>query len=155
MRVNDALTGGVLLVLALALGLYSQTLPPIPGQEYGAAVFPTTVALGLGLLAIVLIVQGVRGAERLVAWSDWARSHHGPLNFILAVLGVLAFVYLSGPLGFLPTMALILLVLFLAVGTGWRVAVPVAALVTFGLHLTFVDLLKVPLPWGVVPPFSW
>lgn len=155
MRVNDALTGAVLLVLAVALVLHARSFPAIPGQDYGAAVFPTAIAGALGILALVLIVQGVRHWEGAVAWSDWARSHHGPVNLALAVGGVLAYVLLAGRLGFIPIMAAILTVLFLALGTRWWLSLPIALLVTLLIHVMFVDLLKVPLPWGIVPPTVW
>lgn len=155
MRVNDALTGGLLLALALAAGVHAQSFPAIPGQQYGAAVFPTAIAMALAGLSLVLILQGARAWDGAVAWSGWARSHHGPLRLALAVGGVLAYVLLSGRLGFLPTMAAVLLVLLVALGTRWWVALVVAIGVTLLIHLTFAGLLKVPLPWGVVPPFAW
>lgn len=155
MRVNDAIIGGILLVLAAAVALHASTFPAIPGQAYGAAVFPVGIATALGVLALVLIVQGARRWEGAVAWSDWARSHHGPVNLLLAVGGVLAYVLLAHRVGFIPMMVLILTVLFVAVGTRAWVAVPVAVLVTAVIHVMFVDLLKVPLPWGIVPPFGW
>ena len=47
MRVNDAITGFALLAFAIATFAYARTLPAIPGQDYGAAVFPMLVAAGL------------------------------------------------------------------------------------------------------------
>lgn len=155
MRVNDALIGAVLLVLAAAVGLHARTFPAIPGQQFGASVFPTTIAAALGLLALALIAQGARTWQGAVAWSDWARSRHGPLNLAVAVGGVLAYVLLADRLGFIPSMAALLAVLFLVLGARAWVAVAAAALVTFLIHLVFVGFLKVPLPWGVVPPFAW
>lgn len=154
-RVNDALSGGVLLVLALAVALHARGFPAIPGQQFGAAVFPVAIATALGLLALVLIARGARRWRGAVAWSDWARSRHGPLNLLLAVGCLLGYVLVAGRLGFIPTMAAILTVLFLALGTRWWLSVPVAALVTLLIHVLFVDLLKVPLPWGIVPPMAW
>lgn len=155
MRINDAVVGGLLLLLAIAVALHARSFPAIPGQEYGAAVFPTAIATALGLLAVALIVQGARQWQGAIAWSDWARTRHGPLNLALAVGGVLIYVLLAGWIGFLPVMAALLIALFLALGTRWWLAVPVAALVTLLIHLVFVDLLKVPLPWGIVPPMAW
>lgn len=155
MRVNDALIGAVLLVLAAAVGLHARTFPAIPGQQFGAAVFPTAIATALGLLALVLVLQGVRAWEGPVAWSDWARSRHGPLNLAVAVGGVLIYVLLADRLGFIPCMAALLFALFLVLGARAWVALAAAALVTLLIHLVFVGLLKVPLPRGLVPPFAW
>ena len=155
MRVNDALIGALLLLFAVALALYAQTFPAIPGQQFGAAVFPTAIAVLIGALSLLLIVQGVRSWQGVVAWSDWARSHHGPLNLAVALGGVLFYVFVADALGFIPTMAAILIALFILLQVRWWLALLVAAAVTLGIHIMFVDLLKVPLPWGIVPVFSW
>ena len=155
MRVNDAVIGALLLVLAVAVALHARTFPAIPGQEFGAAAFPIAIALALGLLALALIVQGARHWRGAIVWSEWARSRHGPLNLALAVGGMLGYVLLAGSMGFLPVMAALLTILFLVLGTRWWLSLPVAALVTLLIHLVFVDLLKVPLPWGIVPPLVW
>jgi len=39
----------------------------------------------------------------------------------------------------------------LALGARWRLALPLAALAPFGVHLVFGKLLRVPLPAGLVP----
>lgn len=155
MRVNDAVTGALLLALAVAVAFHARTFPAIPGQTFGAAVFPTAVALALGLLALALIARGARRWQGAVVWSDWARSRRGPARLALAVGCVLAYVLVAGRLGFIPTMTAILAVLLVALGTRWWLSLPVAVLVTLGIHVTFVDLLKVPLPWGIVPPVAW
>lgn len=155
MRVNDALIGGLLLLFAVALALYSRTFPTIPGQEYGAAVFPTAIAVLIGAISLVLIIQGLRSWQGPVAWSDWARSHHGPLNLALALGGVLIYIFVADALGFIPTTAAILVVLFIVLEVRWWLALLVAVAVTLGIHIMFVDFLKVPLPWGIVPVISW
>ena len=60
MRVNDAIIGAVLIALAAALAFWSQSFPDIPGQQYGAAVFPTLIAVGLPGSGVLLIVSGMR-----------------------------------------------------------------------------------------------
>ena len=155
MRVNDALIGALLLLFAVALALYAQTFPAIPGQQFGAAVFPTAIAVVVGAFSLILIVQGMRSWQGMVTWSDWAHSHHGPLNLITAFGGVLFYVFVADALGFIPTMAAILIVLFFILQVRWWLALLVTAAVTLGMDVMFVDLLKVPLPWGIVPVFSW
>jgi putative tricarboxylic transport membrane protein len=40
-------------------------------------------------------------------------------------------------------------------GAAWRVALPVAALATVVIHLSFYKLLRIPLPWGVLEPYAF
>ena len=43
MRFNDAVFGFVLIAFAVAAGLATRSFPQIPGQEYGAALFPVRI----------------------------------------------------------------------------------------------------------------
>ena len=54
-------------------------------------------------------------------------------------------------LGFLVTATLILLALFLQLGVKPWLAVVVALAAAFVIHLVFYKLLRVSLPWGVLP----
>ena len=58
---------------------------------------------------------------------------------------------LPGSPPFIVTATLILLALFLKLGVKPRLALPVAVGTTFFIHLIFYKLLRVSLPWGVLP----
>lgn len=155
MRLNDAVTGAVLLAFAVALALWSQTFPPIPGQQYGAAVFPTLVATGLGGCGLLMIAAGIRQGGPVLAWADWARERHGVRNVVVTVAAILFYILASETLGFILTMAPILLVLLRLLGVGWLAGVALAILVTLVVQYLFGSLLYVPLPWGVLSPWRW
>ena len=155
MRVNDAVLGSVLLAFAVALALYAQTFPDIPGQQYGASVFPTLVAAGFAASGALLVLSGVRNRAPLVAWADWARERHGVRNVVITVLAVVFYILASERLGFMLTMAPILLVLLRLFGVGWPMAVTVAILMTLLIQYAFGSLLYVPLPWGLLAPVRW
>jgi putative tricarboxylic transport membrane protein len=155
MRLNDAVTGAVLLLFAAALALWSQTFPPIPGQQYGAAVFPTLVAFGLGGCGALMIASGIRHGGPVVAWADWARERHGVRNVAVTVAAVLFYIVAADRLGFLLTMAPILLLMFRLLGVGWLAAVGLAVGVALFVQYLFGELLYVPLPWGVLAPWRW
>ena len=55
-------------------------------------------------------------------------------------------------LGFLPTAALMVLATALALGASARLAIGMAVVAPFAVHAVFYKLLRVPLPWGVLPP---
>ena len=155
MRVNDWVTGAVLLAFALALALWSQTFPPIPGQQYGAAVFPTLVAVGLAGCGILMIASGIRHGGPAVAWADWARERHGVRNVVVTVAAILFYILAAERLGFILTMAPILLLMFRLLGVGWLLSIALAVVVTLAVQYLFGSLLYVPLPWGLLAPWRW
>jgi len=65
-RVNDAVIGAVLLVLSLAVVWHVRSFPTIPGQTYGAALYPFLVGCGLGVCSLLLIVKGLRERAPIV-----------------------------------------------------------------------------------------
>ncbi|WP_207484392.1 tripartite tricarboxylate transporter TctB family protein [Arenibaculum pallidiluteum] len=152
MRINDAVTGGVLLASAVALGLYSSTLPATPGQDYGAAVFPMAIAILVGGLSLFLIASGARAWRGVVELPDRERSFHGPAKFALAFGSVLFYLLAAEPLGFAVCSVLIVFALCVSLGTRWWMAALVALGITAAIHVTFSDLLKVPLPLGILAP---
>lgn len=152
MRVNDALIGAVLLPLALAIWLYARTLPPIPGQEYGAAVFPSLIAAGLAGCGLVLVVSGARRWQGAVAWSDWTGSRRAWLNFAVTIVLIVFYILATPLLGFIPVAFVVLLALLLLLGTRLAVALPVAVAVAVVIQQSFARLLLVPLPRGMFWP---
>jgi putative tricarboxylic transport membrane protein len=157
MRINDAILGAVLLVFSLVVGLYARTFPAIPGQEYGASVFPTWISIALGLCSIVLIAGGMRqwAETGAVSLEPWARSGHHLRTLAITIALVVFYILASTPLGFIPTAFIALAILFAVLGVR-PVLVPVlAAGITMVMHYGFYSLLRVPLPWGVLTPWAW
>ena len=57
MKIHDALTGAALLVSGLFILWYVQSFPAIPGQKYGAALFPGLIAAGMAICGTLLVVR--------------------------------------------------------------------------------------------------
>ncbi len=152
MRINDAVTGSALFAVAMAIFAYARMLPAIPGQEYGAAVFPMVIAVGLGGCGASLVVSGLRQWNGAVAWNDWARTHHVWVRLAVVVGLVLAYILASETVGFLPISIAILLIFLLMMGVRWWVAAAVALAATLLIQQTFAVLLRVPLPLGLLGP---
>jgi putative tricarboxylic transport membrane protein len=153
MKFNDAVLGAVFLALSIAVLVAIQGYPKIPGQSIGPGAFPGLIALLLGGCSIALMWRGwrERRAQPLVAMGAWLGSPRHLLNFLVAT-GALAFYVLAADkLGFLVCGALILLSLFLALRVKPLLAVPLALALPVVIHLIFYKLLRVPLPWGVLP----
>ncbi len=157
MRINDAILGAVLLAFSLVVGLYARTFPAIPGQEYGASVFPTWISIALGLCSIVLIAGGMRqwAETGAVALEPWARSGHHLRTLAITIALVVFYILASTPLGFIPTAFIALAILFAVLGVKPLLVPVLAAGVTMVMHYGFYSLLRVPLPWGVLTPWAW
>ncbi|HLM40230.1 MAG TPA: tripartite tricarboxylate transporter TctB family protein [Microvirga sp.] len=151
MRVNDAITGFALLAFAIATFAYARTLPAIPGQDYGAAVFPMLVATGLAGCGALLIASGLRHWQGAVVWDDWARTHHAWTKIAVVFALVLAYILAAPAIGFVPMSVLILLIFMMMMGVRWWMAAGVAVVATVLIQQTF-GWLRVPLPLGLLGP---
>jgi putative tricarboxylic transport membrane protein len=158
MRVSDVISGALFLALAIFIGVYAQTLPPMPGQRYGAGAFPTLIALGLGGFSILMMVQAWRKrapGTRWVEWANWARDHRTVVNFLLALVLILVYVFFSERIGFIPLSIAILFILFWRQGVSLRTSAIVAVAATLAIQVAFSDLLRVPLPRGILTNYLW
>jgi putative tricarboxylic transport membrane protein len=154
-KFNDAVIGAALAALGIAILVHIQAYPLIPGQQYGPALFPGVVAVGLAATGVLLVVRGVRQGLPLVAVDAWLRSPALATNF-LAICAVLVFYIVAAqPLGFIPTALICLMALFFKLGVRPLVAVVIAIVATLVIHFMFYKLLRVPLPWGVLERFAW
>jgi putative tricarboxylic transport membrane protein len=150
-KLNDTVWGGLLLALSFAILWNVRTFPHIPGQSIGPAAFPAMLAIALAGCAIALIVRGLRAGHARLVFGDWIRSPHHVGNFMLTVAVLLFYIFAADTLGFLITAALILMAMFLKLGVRVKVALPVAIGTVFFIHIVFYKLLRVTLPWGVLP----
>lgn len=156
MRLSDRLLGGVLIVFALAVGIYSQTFPDIPGQQYGAAAFPTAIAVALGGCGAILFLRGLRAAsEPLVTRSEWTRKPGALFAVLAIILAVLAYILLARPVGFAPVMAAVLAGVLALLRVPWWQTAIFAVGTTLVIDFVFRSLLLVPLPFGIVPHMPW
>lgn len=164
MKANDAVPGTILVAFAAAVFAQTFSFPPMPGQDYGSRLFPQVIAVLLAICGLVLIARGVAARRReplhrepLFVAADWMRSPQHLFNFLLLIAALLFYIFVSGWLGFIPTAFLILAVLMIRLrGRGHLVSsLAIAALGSVVIQQFFGQLLRVPLPWGLVPPFYW
>ena len=153
MRFNDGVLGAVFLALSIAVLVTIQAFPKIPGQSIGPGAFPGLIAILLAGCSLALIWRGwrERASQPLVAIGAWLSSPRHVQNFLVTV-GALAFYVLAADsLGFLPCGAIILVSLFLTLRVRPHLALVLALVIPVVIHLIFYKLLRVPLPWGVLP----
>jgi putative tricarboxylic transport membrane protein len=161
MKLNDAIWGALLLLFGVVVLVHVQSFPKIPGQQVGPALFPGLLAVGLGVCAIILIFKGLaarRNAGERSEWialDDWTRQPHYQLAFALTVGVNIFYIVAVDALGFILTGIIYLCVLFRVYGVNRKWIIPIAVLVTLGIHYAFYKLLKVPLPWGLLQGIAW
>lgn len=176
MKINDALSGLLVALCAIAIWIAADRLPAM-GQDIGPNVFPQALAGGFMICAVLLMVRGLRGLRRTSAAHDstfsavggdnqdqdahwftipeWVSDRHAVFAFLLIPASLLFYIWVSEPLGFLPTAFILLLALFLTFRTRLAMALPVALVSALGIHYIFYKLLKVPLPWGILNHIAW
>ena len=77
---------------------------------------------------------------------------YGEELVVLIMASIVAFVTLATPVGFLLVAPPCLVVLLLALGRRWGESLLWALGATLVVHLVFYKMLRVPLPWGLLPP---
>jgi len=153
-KLNDAVWGALLLALSAAVFLGIRSFPNIPGQNIGPGAFPGLIATVLAGCAVILLVRGVRelrAGGRLLVFGEWLRSPRHVANFLLTCAAIVFYLLTVERLGFLVTATLLLLALFLQLKVKPWLAVVVAVAAAFAIHAAFYKLLRVSLPWGVLP----
>jgi putative tricarboxylic transport membrane protein len=153
-RFNDALLGLAFLALSVAVLVNVQGFPEFSGQRIGPAAFPGLIVVLLAGCSLALIWRGwrERREQGLIAVGAWLSSPRHVRNFLVAVGALLFYIFAAEKLGFLICGVAILVALFSTLRVRLRLALPLALAVTVGIHLVFYKLLRVPLPWGVLPP---
>jgi putative tricarboxylic transport membrane protein len=157
MKVSDLAAGLVFAVFGLALLAYGASLPPMPGQRYGAGLFP--ILLGLCALGggAALAWSGARrrAREPFVAAAPWARDRRLVGNFALALGLILLYVLASERIGFIPLSIAMLLALFLRLGVPFARGAVIAVVATAVIQVVFARGLRVPLPRGLLEGLIW
>lgn len=152
---NDAVSGGALMALAVVIVVYAQSFPARPGIAFGPGLFPTIIGGGLFVGGAVLAFQSWRSGEGNPGLPDWARSGRA-LSGLLLLFGLIAFyVLLADDLGFLTSAFVMLSAFQLWFGVRVLPALGLAALGALGLYLSFSRLLAVPLPVAWPETLLW
>jgi putative tricarboxylic transport membrane protein len=152
-RVNDAITGLLLVLFSIAVFLYSTTFPKIFGMQFGAGFWPQLLSVLLALCGISLIFTGIRARTTGVAWLELDKWWEQPGVFTTVAMvpaSILFYIYASDFLGFIICSLIIIFVLAFRFGLSLNKALMLSAVTTIGMHVVFVEILLVALPWGLL-----
>lgn len=150
MKLSDRSFGALLVILGAVLIWYVWDFPTLPRQPYGAGTFPTIIAAALILAGAGLTWRGSQPGDP----SDGTETAAVPARQLLSALSVpaavAAYVLLAPVLGF-PIVAPIIVAGMMAWLTRrWVLSATCAVTVSGLIWLTFAELLRVPLPLGVL-----
>ena len=159
MKVNDAISGAAFVLLAGIVYYLTRDFPGMHGQPYGPALFPRLIAVFMALAGLALVVTGIRDRARapVVVWPAWVRSPRHIASFLGVILAVIFYILASDALGFVLTGFAILVLLFVLLRGREHLlsSLAIAAVTTVAIQQFFGDLLRVPLPWGVLQDYAW
>ena len=157
MKINDVAGGALFLILAVTLALGAWNLPNPSEQIFGPATFPLVVASLLVLCSVILMAGGLRSAGHapLFARAEWTRQPRLAARFLLVLAAVLAYVTFVETIGFLPTAAGILFILFLSGHVPAIRAALLSVCIALLVHTIFYVGLSVQLPWGIMDSVRW
>jgi putative tricarboxylic transport membrane protein len=127
----------------------------MPGQRFGPAWFPGSIAAGLGLCGLLLVYRGIRQREPWVALPDWVHRRRPLLGVGGVIAGLLFYILAADTLGFHITGILLLAIWTRILGASWRMAAVVAVVATVAIHLSFYKILRIPLPWGLFEQYAF
>jgi putative tricarboxylic transport membrane protein len=159
MKISDLAIGVFLVALGLGILGYGISLPPMPGQRYGAGLFPMLLGVAFAGFGAQLAHQGwkqraISGAP-LIKWDDWARSPRLVVNMLLVLGMILVYMLLAERIGFIVLSLAMLLFLFWWFGVPLLRSVAIAVSTTAFIYIGFVRFLRVPLPRGVLSGILW
>jgi putative tricarboxylic transport membrane protein len=152
MKLDDRILGALFALLGVVVLWHVQGFPVIPGQKFGAALFPGVISAGLVICGILLVGRGLRRTTGgpLLSFDAWARDPVTVVRFLSVPVGLLFYVLTSDVLGFHIAAALAMLAWLLVFGMKPLPALALAIVFPVVMHLAFYKILLVPLPWGVL-----
>jgi putative tricarboxylic transport membrane protein len=150
MRIADSILGALIALLGAVVLWHVQGFPNIPGQKFGAWLFPGTISAGLLICGLLLAARGLRRGGPLLVLETWTREPLTLLRFLSVPAGLLFYVLTSNVLGFHVAATLAMLGWLLLFGLAWLPSVALAVAFPVLMHLAFYKILRVPLPWGVL-----
>jgi putative tricarboxylic transport membrane protein len=135
--------------VGLAAVLLARDFPPIPGQAYGPALFPTLLGAALILCAIGVVLQPPQSSAPAVPLPAGAPALlHARARALAYALAPIAVLLGFEPLGWPLTALLVGGGLLLAAGLRPLAALAIATGVAAATWVLFAMLLRVPLPRG-------
>ena len=150
MRLDDRLSGLLVVALGIIVAIAAHDIPAVPGATFGPSLMPTLIGIGLAATGGTIAAGGFRARQAgpIFDLSDWQGQHRGILGAIWTIGGIVAGIFFVDTIGF-PLFALALAVpLMLIMGARPVTSLVVSLIVVAAAFGIFYYLLLVPLPVG-------
>ena len=156
MKLSDLAFGLLVALLGAAIWLAALTFPSMAYFKYGPGFFPGLIGALLMGCGLIMALQGFarRHEEPLLVLTAWTKSHKLVSNLLLVIGCVVFYIFVSDWLGFLITAFIILAAMMLRLWHRPVASLVIAGVATIVTQQAFVELLQVPLPWGVLETWS-
>lgn len=156
MKFNDAIIGIVVALLGAAIVSQAWYFPRAQHIPYGPGFLPTLLGFGMLLCGGVLIAGGIaaRHTQPMAQFGEWVRSPRHVFGFALILASLGFYALLADDIGHLACSVIILFALIYYLSGRLLRAAIVSIVASIAIQLFFVDVLLVPLPWGILEPYS-
>lgn len=160
MKFNDAVIGIFFVLFGGLLFYVTRDFPPMPGQAYGPDLFPRLIGATMAFAGVLLTAKGLRDRREGGAWAvpfEWMHNPRAVSNFVLVAVVLVFYILVSERLGFLITgfFCLLVLLVWLRGFQTWASSGAIALASVPVIQYFFGQLLRVPLPWGVLQAYAW
>ncbi len=152
MKLSDTLLGLVFIALSITILIIASGFPTLNNQAIGAGTFPSIIAFIMLACGVILTLSGLRGFQfkSAIEVAPWLRSPAALARAACVPGFAIAYIFLSKPIGF-PLVASVLLAAFLTLTTGRALfSIAIALLTTAAIWILFAQVLRVPLPLGLL-----
>ena len=156
MKFNDAIIGLVVALFGAVVISQAWYFPKAQHIPYGPGFLPTILGIGLILCGALLVIGGIaqRREQALLALGAWSRSPRHVAGFLLVLASLGFYVLLADDIGHFACSVIILFALIGHLSGHWWRALGISIVASFVIQMFFVEVLLVPLPWGVLEPYS-
>lgn len=151
LRLPESLIGAVFSAGGLAIAISASRMEGMGGLAVGPGTLPLVIGIGFMVFGSALVVQGLpelrsyyEGRTALV------ERRVNPYFPLIVVASLAAYIPLLPLIGFIPLTAVFVTAIVVASGGAWTSAIVFAALATAVIQFVFSQLLRVPLPLGLL-----
>ena len=147
---NSRATGGGFVLLGLAMLAMALPMEGPRHMAYGPGVFPSAIGVLMVLGGLVVAFRREPGDRGPGAPASRRRI----TAFVLFAVAPLVFALILPVLGFLIAALPLIALLVVISGGRWPAAVATALASTLLLQVIFQQVMRVPLPWGLLEPYA-
>lgn len=147
---NSRATGGGFVLLGLAMLAMALPMEGPRHMAYGPGVFPSAIGVLMVLGGLVVAFRREPGDREPAAPASRRRI----TAFVLFAAAPLVFALILPVLGFLIAAPPLIALLVVISGGRWPAAVATGLASTLLLQVIFQQVMRVPLPWGLLEPYA-